>query len=143
MTDSIRAVELERKLEAERQRNAELQADLEKSRCWARAWKRAAKSELQVVKAIRNLRRRREAAGITEPNPTSNEAVETLKRQLAEAQRQIKFLERERQRWEENAGFHQERMGELSLSLEELEARLRERTGPNGRNGKAAEIEEK
>ena len=72
MTDSIRAVELERKLGAERQRNAELQADLEKSRCWARAWKRAAKSELEVVKAIRNLRRRREAAGITEPNPTSN-----------------------------------------------------------------------
>jgi hypothetical protein len=64
---------------------------------------------LEVIKAIRNLRRRREAAGITEPNSTSNETVETLKRQLAEAQQQIMFLERERQRWEENAAFHQER----------------------------------
>ena len=62
-----------------------------------------------MIKAIRNLRRRREAAGITEPNSTSNETVETLKRQLAEAQQQIMFLERERQRWEENAAFHQER----------------------------------
>ena len=87
-------MELEHKLEAERQRNGELEAKLEKSRCWARAWKRAAKSELEVVKAIRNLRRRREAAGITEPNSTSNEAVKTLKRQLAEARQQILFLER-------------------------------------------------
>ena len=72
-------------------------------------------------------------------------AVELERNLEAERQRNAELqadLERERQRWEENAAFCQERTGELSLSLEELEARLRERTGPNGRNGKAAEMKE-
>lgn len=138
----MRTRELERKLAAERQRNAELQAELEKSRCWARAWKRAAKSELEVVKAIRNLRRRREAAGIAEHNPKSNEAVESLKRQLREAQRQIKFLERECQRWEENSAFYRERTDELRLSVEDLEQRLRQPSAQNGRKGNVVEVTE-
>jgi chromosome segregation ATPase len=136
MSSATRIIELEQKLAAERQRNAELQADLEKSRCWARAWKRAAKSELDVIRVLQSRRRHREAAGIDETVSKSTEMSTALEKQLAEARQQIDFLEREQKRWMENAEFSRQRNGELSARLSDLETELQETTNPNGRNGR-------
>ena len=121
-----RIYELEHRLAAERQRTEALRAELEKSRRWARAWKCAAKSNLELIKAVRNLRHNGEVAGTVERSSSSQLELESFKKQLAEAQRQIEFLERECQRWKENAVFYQDQVDELSLIAEELKSRLRE-----------------
>ena len=136
MSSATRIIELEQKLAAERQRNAELKADLETSRCWARAWKRAAKSELDVIRVLQSRRRHREAAGIDETVSKNTEMSSALEKQLAEARQQIDFLEREQKRWMENAEFSRQRNGELSARLSDLETELQETTNPNGRNGR-------
>lgn len=110
----------------ERQRNEEFEASLEKSRRWARAWKCAAKSNLKLIKAVRNLRQNGDVAGTVERSSISKAEIESFKKQLAEAQRQIEFLERECQRWKENAVLFQGQVNELSLITEELKSRLRE-----------------
>ena len=124
MNDRVRIVELERKLAMMKHRNMKLEVQLENSRRWARAWKRAAKSEMDVVRMIRNLRRRRVALGINGYEVISRERYETLENKLQEAQEQIEFLEKERHRWMENAQFFQQGNQKIRLRLAELEAQL-------------------
>jgi phage shock protein A len=122
INDRVLVVELERKLAMVIRRNQELETQLENSRHWSRAWKRAAKSELDVVRMIRNLRRRRAAVGINGYEGISRERYETLEKNLQEALQQIEFLEKERQRWMENALFFQEGNRKMRLRLTDLES---------------------
>ncbi len=135
VNDKVRIVELERKLAAECRRNRDLEQQLENSQRWSRAWKRAAKSELDVISMIRNLRRRRVAVGIDGYGYVSRERYEEMEGKLAEAQRQIEFLERERQRWMENAKFFKESNNKLRLHLANLEFQLHEQSSQDGREG--------
>lgn len=135
MNDRVRINELERRLEAELRRNRELEIDLENSRRWSQAWKRAAKSELDVIQVIRNLRKRRIAVGISEYAPISRDHYAVLERKLANAQRQVEFLERERQRWMENAQFFQESSQKMRMRLDEMEVELQRYISRDGREG--------
>lgn len=133
MNDRVHIVELERKLAAERRRNKELEEELENSRRWSRAWKRAAKSELDVLNVIRNLRRRRIFVGIDGYAAISRDKYEEVVQKLEKAQQQIEFLERERQRWMENADFFQRSNQKLRLRLANLELNARKES-ENERN---------
>lgn len=134
MNDKVRIVELERKLAAERRRNKELEEDLENSRRWSRAWKRAAKSELDVLNVIRNLRRRRLFVGIDGYAAISREKYEDVVQKLEDAQQQIEFLERERQRWMENAEFFKQSSQKFRLRLANLEINSPKQLGRDGRD---------
>lgn len=133
MNDKVRIVELERKLAAVRRRNKELEQGLENSRRWSRAWKRAAKSELDVLSVIRNLRQRRIFVGIDRYTAISREKYEEVLQKLEHAQQQIEFLERERQRWMENAEFFKHNNQKLHLRLTNLESHSQNKPGPDGR----------
>lgn len=132
MNDKVRIVELERKLAAVRRRNKELEQGLENSRRWSRAWKRAAKSELDVLSVIRNLRRRRIFVGIDGYTAISREKYEEVLQKLEHAQQQIEFLERERQRWMENAEFFKHNNQKLHLRLANLESHSQNKPGQDG-----------
>lgn len=140
MNDKVRINELERKLAAELRRNHELERELENSRRWSRAWKRAAKSELDVLQVIRNLRKRRLAVGISEYAYISRDRYEALDRTLADAQRQVEFLERERQRWMENAQFFKESNQKIRMRLSDLEVEMQRFISQNGREGAGEEL---
>lgn len=140
MNDRVRINELERKLAAELRRNHELERELEDTQRWSRAWKRAAKSELDVLQVIRNLRKRRLAVGITEYAYISRDRYEALDRTLADAQRQVEFLERERQRWMENAQFFKESNQKMRMRLADLEVELQRFISQNGREGAVEEL---
>jgi hypothetical protein len=133
VNDKVRNFELERKLAAERRRNKELEEKLENSRRWSRAWKRAAKSELDVLSVIRNLRQRRSSVGIDGYAAVSRGEFEEVLQKLENAQLQIEFLERERQRWMENAEFFKLNNHRLHLRLANLENHPQNEPGQDGR----------
>ena len=139
MNHRVRIHELERKLAAELRRNRELERELENSRRWSRAWKRAARSELDVLQVIRNLRRRRLAVGISEYTYVSRDQYEDLEKKLADAQRQVEFLERERQRWMENARYLNNSNQKMQIRLANLEVELRRFVSKIGREGAVEE----
>jgi phage shock protein A len=130
LNDKVRLVELERKLVAERRRRQDLENRLESARRWAQAWKRAAKSELEVLRVIRNRRKLRLIAGADEVGYHSGDHFELLENRLAEALREIQFLEKERERWMENAQYFRSvnekmrlRVANLEMIAEKMDAR--------------------
>lgn len=120
VNDKVRLVELERKLVAESRRREELQNQLENARRWAQAWKRAAKSELEVLRVVRNLRKLRLAVGVDEFGYHTRDHCEMLEKQLAEALREIEFLEKERDRWMENAQYFRTANDKMRLRIANL-----------------------
>jgi phage shock protein A len=130
----VRLAELERKLAAERRRREELENQLEDARRWAQAWKRAAKSGLEVLSVIRNLRKLRLAAGVDAFGYHTREHYELLDKQLTEALREIKFLEKERQRWMENAQYFRSMNDKMRIRIANLEMIVEKQNGrlPSG-----------
>lgn len=122
MNDKVRLVELERKLVAESRRREDLENRLESARRWAQAWKRAAKSELDVLRVIRNRRKLRLTAGSDDVGDRGGDHFESLEQQLADALRQIEFLEKERQRWLENAQYFRLVNEKMRLRIASLES---------------------
>lgn len=130
----VHIIELERKLAAERRRREELESQLENARRWARAWKRAAKSGLDVLRVIRNLRTLRLAAGVDAFGVQDKDHYKLLDKQLTQALREIEFLEKERDRWRENAGYFRSMNDRMRLRIANLETILEKKNGrlPSG-----------
>jgi DNA repair exonuclease SbcCD ATPase subunit len=125
----VRLVELERKLAAERRRREELENQSEDARRWAQAWKRAAKSGLEVLSVIRNLRKLRLAAGVDAFGYHTRDHYELLDKQLTDALREIKFLEKERDRWMENAHYFRSINDRMRMRIANLETILEKQNG--------------
>ena len=130
----VHIIELERKLAAERRRREELESQLENARRWARAWKRAAKSGLEVLRVIRNLRTLRLAAGVDAFGVQGKDHYELLNKQLTKALREIEFLEKERDRWMENAQYFRSVNNRMRLRIANLETIVEKQNGrlPSG-----------
>lgn len=129
MNDKVRLVEVQRKLVAERRRREELENQLEDARRWAQAWKRAAKSGLEVLSVIRNLRKLRLAAGVDAFGYHTRDHYKLLDKQLAEALREIEFLEKERDRWMENAQYFRSINDQMRMRIANLETILEKQNG--------------